>query len=161
MQNQGIHGYDNWVFEGVCEMFTLLISRLCSPSYLLQKVLADFEAAVVHKHHKHSAQWALLASHSPLTFDFYSFGSHFTGRLSLLFTTARTFYRTSSWKSVLVTSSHPKSQSVSSKKKRLIGKPITGIYLMPCGCSIKKKNGGNKLFKKRFMLSQALLSSVA
>lgn len=160
MQNQGIHGYDNWVFVGVCEMFTLLISRLCIPSYLLQKVLADFEAAVVHKHQKHSAQWAHLASHSPLTFDFSSFGSHFTGRLSLLLITARTFYRTSSWKSVLVTSSHPKSPSVSSKKKRLIGIPITGIYLMPCGCSINK-NGGNKLFKKRFMLSHALLSSVA
>lgn len=60
----------NWVFEGVCEMFTLLISLLCIPSFLLQKVLADFEAAVVHKHQKRSAQWALLASHSLLTFGF-------------------------------------------------------------------------------------------
>lgn len=24
MQNQGLQGYDNWVFEGVCEVFKLL-----------------------------------------------------------------------------------------------------------------------------------------
>lgn len=50
MQNQGLQGYDKGVFEGVCEVFKLLISILCILFCWLQKFRADFEAAVGHKH---------------------------------------------------------------------------------------------------------------
>lgn len=46
MHNQGLQGYDNWVFEEVCELFKLLISILHIPFCWLQKFPADFKAAV-------------------------------------------------------------------------------------------------------------------
>lgn len=56
MQNQGPQGHYNSVFEGVCEVFKLLISTLCIPFCWLQKFQADFEAAVGHKHQKCTEQ---------------------------------------------------------------------------------------------------------